>query len=76
METARAAVYLTGLTSPDQQRRWTEPLLVRSLLFFKGESLPVQGDYSGALLVSRSLLNGITPGISHLVHISSTLLWK
>src|SRR5215469_727079 len=31
---------------------------------------------SGAPLASSSVLKGITPGTSHLVHISSTLLWK
>jgi hypothetical protein len=36
----------------------------------------VQNHHSGGALFSTSVRNGITPGTSHLSHISSTLLWK
>src|SRR4029077_589803 len=46
-------------------------------LYGQNELLPQPpNDHSGALLASSSLLKGITPGISHLVHMSSILLWK
>src|SRR5215467_9357620 len=35
-----------------------------------------QSYHSGSALFSTSVRNGITPGTSHLSHISSTLLWK